>query len=129
MAKCPKCGAEAAEEANFCAACGASLRSRAIAAMIEDARRALSSSPDDASARYNLAVAYKLSGMEDLALQEFSRVAELHPDFADAHYEMGLLHAKSGRTQEAVAALARTLESDPDHTRARRLLERLRPEG
>lgn len=129
MAKCPNCGRELSENANFCDACGASLQSPAIAQMIEDARQALFSNPDDVSARYNMAIAYKLGGMDDLALQEFSRVAEAQPDFVDVHYELGLLHAKSGRAEEAIEALNRALGLDPEHRRAGRLLERLRGGG
>ena len=129
MAKCPNCGRELAKEANFCDKCGASLQSPAIAQMIEDARQALFSNPDDVSARYNLAIAYKLGGMDDLALQEFSRVAEVQPDFVDVHYELGLLHAKSGRTEEAIGALNRAVGLDPEHRRAGRLLERLQGGG
>ena len=92
MAKCPNCGRELSEDANFCDKCGASLQSGAVAQMIEDARQAILSNPDDVSARYNLAIAYKLGGMDDLALQELSRVAELQPDFVDVHYELGLLY-------------------------------------
>ena len=126
MPKCPSCGQEVAEGMNFCGYCGAGLQSRAIQDMISDARRALSSDPNDASARYNLAIAYKLAGMDSLAVQELARVAELQPDFGDAHFEMGLLHAKSGRAGEAIAALNRVLELDPEHARARELLARLR---
>jgi len=125
MQKCPNCGTTVAEEANFCATCGTSLRPQAIGRMIEDARRALDSNPGDASARYNLALAYKLGGMEDLALQEFGRVAEEQPDFADVHYELGLLYLKSGRREEAIAAAERAVELDPEQSQARRLLERL----
>ena len=129
MRQCPSCGREVSEEANYCGNCGASLRSgepSAIDQMIDDARRAIASNPNDTSARYNLAIAYKLGGMDDLARQELTRVAELQPDFGDAHYELGLLHAKSGRTEEAIAALTRALEVEPGHTRAARLLESLR---
>jgi tetratricopeptide (TPR) repeat protein len=131
MAKCPNCGRELSEQANFCDKCGASLQSQspAIAQMIDDARQALFSNPDDVSARYNLAIAYKLGGMDDLALEELSRVAELQPDFVDVHYELGLLHAKSGRTEEAIGALNRAVGLDPEHRRAGRLLERLRGRG
>ena len=129
MAKCPNCGREVAEEANSCGACGASMRPSAIDAMIEDARSALASDPDDASARYNLAIAYKLGGANELALEELRRVAELQPEFADVHYEIGLLEANSGRREEAIAALARALETDPSHSGARALLARLTGEG
>jgi Flp pilus assembly protein TadD len=97
--------------------------------MVDDAKQALSANPDDASARYNLAIAYKLGGMDDLALEELSRVAELQPDFVDVHYELGLLHAKSGRTEEAIGALSRAVELGPGHARAERLLRRLRERG
>ncbi len=129
MVKCPSCGRELSEEANFCDKCGASVRSSAIDQMVEDARRTLSSDPDDAAARYNLAIAYKLRGMEELAVQELRRVAEQQPDFVDVHYELGLLHVKSGRTKEAIEALSRTVELDPGHERAERLLRRLRERG
>jgi len=126
MAKCPNCGGEVPEGADSCEACGASLGLSAIDEMIQDARQALVSNPEDASARYNLAIAYKLGGMDDLALDELSRVAEMQPDFGDVHYEIGLLRAKRGRTKEAIAALTRALQLDPGHTRAERLLARLR---
>lgn len=126
MPTCANCGREVQAEANTCAVCGASQRSSAIDSMIEDARRALTMDPDDADARNNLALAYKLGGRDELALQEFARVAEQQPDFSDAHYEIGLLQAKAGRTEEAICALGRALEVDPDHARAQRLLERLR---
>lgn len=129
MTKCQSCGRELPEEANFCDKCGASLRSSAISQMIEDARRALSSDQSDISARYNLAIAYKLGGMEELALQELSRVAELQPDFADVHYELGMLHARSGRTREAIEALSRAVQLQPEHARAERLLRQLQDPG
>lgn len=125
MAECPNCGRAVEQGANFCAHCGTSLRSQAIDRMIQDARRLLDTNPGDTAARHNLALAYKLGGMDELALQEFTRVTQLQPDFGDAHYEIGLLHAKAGRTQEAIAALSRALEVEPDHARARRLLARL----
>jgi tetratricopeptide (TPR) repeat protein len=125
VAECPSCGYKVEEGANFCAHCGASLRSQALDRMIQDARRSVDTNPSDASARHNLALAYKLGGMEELALQEFARVAELQPDFGDAHYEIGLLHARAGRIEAAAAALRQALEIEPDHTRAQQLLARL----
>jgi tetratricopeptide (TPR) repeat protein len=94
-------------------------------AMIEDARRALRRNPADADAHYNLALAYRMTGPEELALKEFAVVAELQPDFADPHYEIAALHAKAGRTEEALAALRRALQVDPEHREAKRLLEQL----
>ena len=56
MGKCSNCGAPTEQQANFCSKCGASLLPLAIGRMIEDARRALDTNPDDHSARYNLAL-------------------------------------------------------------------------
>ncbi len=125
MPQCPSCGGEIGEGHNFCPHCGQSLHSPAIAAMIRDAQQTLAGNPDDASARYNLAIAYKLGGMDDMALEELARVAQLQPDFADVHYELGLLHAKHGRREKAMSALARARELDPGDERARRLLDKL----
>ncbi|MFB3882171.1 MAG: tetratricopeptide repeat protein [Armatimonadota bacterium] len=125
MPQCPTCGREVQTGANFCPACGGSLHSPAIAAMIQDALKTLAQNSDDAAARYNLAVAYKLAGSDELALVEFATVAELQPDFADAFYEMGLLQAKLGRRDDAVRALTRAYELEPDNARVLRLLERL----
>jgi tetratricopeptide (TPR) repeat protein len=125
MRTCANCERTVEEGANFCPNCGASLRAPAMEAMIDDARRALKKNPADADAHYNLALAYKMTGPEELALQEFAVVAELQPDFADPHYEMAVLHAKAGRTEAAVAALRRALELEPTHLQAKRLLERL----
>lgn len=125
MPQCASCGNEIDAEHNFCPKCGASAQSPAVAAMIHDARQTLSTNPDDVSARYNLAIAYKLGGMDDLALQELGRVAELQPDFADVHYELGLLHAKQGRKDDAVLALTRARDLDPANDRSARLLAKL----
>lgn len=125
MPQCASCGREMEEGHNFCPACGTSVQSPAVAAMIHDARQTLSANPDDVSARYNLAIAYKLGGMDDMAIQELGRVAELQPDFADVHYELGLLHAKRGRREEAISALTRARDLDPGDGRASRVLAKL----
>ncbi|MFB3882126.1 MAG: zinc-ribbon domain-containing protein [Armatimonadota bacterium] len=125
MAQCPTCGRETEPGANFCPTCGASLVSPAVAAMIQDAHKVLGQKPEDAFARYNLAIAYKLAGQDELAIEQFAKVAESQPDYADAFYEMGALYAKHNRRPEAVAALTRAYELEPENARVRRLLERL----
>ncbi len=123
MPKCSSCGAEVTEEMSFCPSCNASLRSDAITSMIEDARRALNMNPNDLAARYNLALAYKLAGMTELAVNELVRVSEAQPDFADVHYELGVLYLKTGRVEEAKGCFRRVLELEPEHPRARKALE------
>ncbi len=130
MPNCPSCGAEVGGGANFCANCGAAIagqagagvRSEAIGLMIEDARRALNTNPNDLSARYNLALGYKLAGLEPLALQEFERVAAAQPDFADVHFELAQLYVKAGRKEDALAAVRRVLDLEPEHRGAKRLV-------
>ena len=125
MTTCPNCGRTAEDGVNFCSHCGASLRSQTMDRMIQDARREVENSPNDASRRFNLALACKLGGLDDLALEEFGRVAELEPDYGDAHYEIGVLHVRAGRVEEARVALRKALEVEPGHPRARKLLDRL----
>jgi len=129
MPQCASCGAEIQKGQNFCPQCGAAQLAPVIAEMIRDALQAIQSNPEDTSARYNLAMAYKLGGMDELAEKELIRVGELQPDFADVHYELGLLYAKGGRREEAVAALTRARKLDPQDERVRRLLERLAPDA
>ena len=130
MMNCPSCGREMEAGPSFCPACGApAVESPAIAAMIQDARRALADDPADAAARYNLAIAYKLGGLDELAVEELGRVAKAQPDFADVHYELALLHAKHGRRADALAALARVQTLDPEDPRAKRLLRQLDSSG
>lgn len=129
MPRCESCGKEREEGQKFCPYCGASTLPPTVAALIEDARQALHSNPDDTAARYNLAIAYKLAGLADLAIEELRRVAKAQPDFADVHYELALLHAKHGRRAEALAALARVQKLDPAHPRAERLLRQLDSSG
>jgi len=129
MPRCESCGKEREEGQRYCPHCGASSLPPTVAAMIEDARQTLQSHPDDTAARYNLAIAYKLAGLADLAVEELSRVAKAQPDFADVHYELAVLHARHGRRAEALAALARVQKLDPDDPRAERLLRQLDSSG
>ncbi len=45
--ECPNCGRKAEEGTNFCAHCGASLRSQALDRMIQDARRLVDANPEE----------------------------------------------------------------------------------
>jgi Flp pilus assembly protein TadD len=125
MRTCPACNQEIAEGHNFCSRCGASLLSPALAAMIQDAHKALADNPGDTSARYNLAIAFKLAGMEELALEQLQQLAEAQSDFADVYYELGLLLAKHSRKEEAITALQQAEALDPEDSRASKLLAKL----
>ena len=128
---CTHCNAENVQGARFCSQCGRSLAPPgqpsilAIDRMIEDYLRQVDKNPSDAMAHYNLALAYRLKGMDDLAEMTFKKVRELSPDFADVHYQLALLFRQHGRIDEAKAAAAKALELEASHEGARRLLHQL----
>lgn len=127
--KCPSCGKESEEGANFCSKCGAALvpaQQGSLDALIEDYRRALGDKPDDANTHYNLGLAYRLRGLDQLALIEFERAKELAPEFADVHYQLALLFEKEERWAEAIQSAQAAVHLEPANARARKLLERLR---
>jgi tetratricopeptide (TPR) repeat protein len=126
MVTCTNCGYEVDDALNFCPRCGRATKNPAVERMIQDALGRLNQHPGDSVARYNLAHAYKLLNLKDLALREFIQVAGEQSDFADVHYEIAALHAEGGSTQEALAAVERALAIEPEHPKARRLLDRLR---
>jgi tetratricopeptide (TPR) repeat protein len=129
--ECPNCGAENPEGARFCHQCGAILQptDQAIDRMIEDYRREVDKNPSDAMARYNLGLAYRYKGMDDLAEMEWKRVRQLAPEFADVHYQLALLHRKRGNRDLARQSAEAALVAEPEHPRAKRLLGELSREG
>jgi len=126
--RCRNCDAEIAADAAFCAKCGARQAAGAafetIDRMIEDYRRKLDHKPDDADARFNLALAYKHKRLDQLAIVELERLRGQTADFADLEYELGALYLRQGRAADALAAAQRALAIDPEHRAARRLLDR-----
>jgi predicted Zn-dependent protease len=75
----------------------------------------LTQAPNDAFARYGLAMAYSEAGQPDEALAEFGKLRDANPDYVPGYQMAGQLLAKMGRSSEAVtwleaglAAAART---------------------
>jgi tetratricopeptide (TPR) repeat protein len=71
--------------------------------------------PNDAFARYGLAMEYSKANDVETAMQHFNRLVELHPDYAAGYFMAAQLLARVGRTDEArayltngIAAAART---------------------
>lgn len=78
----------------------------------------LSQNPDDAFARYGLAMAYASEGRETEALAEFDTIIERTPDYVPAYQMSAQQLLKAGRTDDArtrleagLAAAARTNNS------------------
>lgn len=81
---------------------------------LETLQQILNENPNDAFARYGLAMEYAKSDVEK-ALAEFTRLLELHPDYTPGYFMAAQTLAAAGRTDEArqmlhggIASAART---------------------
>jgi len=130
--RCRSCNSEVPQGAAFCPKCGARQEAGAefetIDRMIEDYRRRLDDKPDDADARFNLALAYKHKGLDELALAELARLRDETEGFVDLEYEMAALYLRRGELDQAREAAQRALAIEPDHRSAKRVLARIEQE-
>jgi len=96
---------------------------------IRDFDMALRWNPDNARARYNRGLAYRVQEKLELALADFKRAAVAHEIAACAHLAMAQVLAETGRLREARAECDRALAVDPDLQGARILWNDLRESG
>jgi len=75
----------------------------------------LTQAPNDAFARYGLAMAYSEAGQSNEALAEFAKLREANPDYVPGYQMAGQLLAKLGNNdaalhwlEQGLAAAART---------------------
>jgi thioredoxin-like negative regulator of GroEL len=80
------------------------------AARIAALKQALDAKPNDAFARYALAMEYSGSGDNDGALTEFQRLLTSHPDYTNAYFMAAQTLARVDRTQEARTMLRSGIE-------------------
>jgi tetratricopeptide (TPR) repeat protein len=66
----------------------------------------LSQNPNDAFARYGLAMEYSNSGQIELAMTEFGKLLAAHPDYTAGYFMAAQALAKVERTEEARKMLA-----------------------
>jgi len=71
----------------------------------------LEENPNDAFARYGLALEYSNQGKTETALQQFSRLLELHPDYTNGYFMAAQTLVKVERNDEARAMLEKGLAS------------------
>jgi tetratricopeptide (TPR) repeat protein len=71
----------------------------------------LEENPNDAFARYGLALEYSNQGQIEPALQQFSKLLELHPDYTNGYFMAAQTLAKVQRFDEAKALLQKGIES------------------
>jgi len=71
----------------------------------------LQQNPDDAFARYGLAMEYSKAGQTAQALAEFNKLLERHPDYSNGYFMAAQLLERSGRTPEARQMLEKGVEA------------------
>ena len=82
----------------------------------------LSQNPNDAFARYGLAMEYSKAGEVDRALGEFNQLLSVHPDYTAGYFMAAQTLVQAGRTEEAKKMLANGIASarrtGNDHARS-----------
>ncbi len=68
---------------------------------VEAFKEILTQNPDDAFARYGLAMEYRQRGKGDLALEQFDELQKRHPDYTAGHQMAAQTLLAEGRIQEA----------------------------
>lgn len=71
----------------------------------------LTQNPNDAFARYGLAMEYSSSGDTDRALEEFGKLLTAHPDYTAGYFMAAQALAKSARIEEAKRMLTEGIVS------------------
>jgi predicted Zn-dependent protease len=66
----------------------------------------LSQNPNDAFARYGLAIEYSKAGEVERALEEFGKLLATHPDYTAGYFMAAQTLAAASRTEEAKKMLA-----------------------
>jgi predicted Zn-dependent protease len=71
----------------------------------------LSQNPDDAFARYGLAMEYSNSGEVERALDEFTKLLSTHPDYTAGYFMAAQTLSKANRAEEAKKMLVDGISS------------------
>jgi len=71
----------------------------------------LSQNPNDAFARYGLAMEYSQSGETEKAVEEFHNLLSAHPDYTAGYFMAAQTLAKAGRASEARTMLGNGIAS------------------
>ena len=74
-------------------------------------KEVLAANPNDAFARYALAMEYSGSGDTETALAEFDRLLAANPDYTNAYFMAAQTLARADRNDEARTMLQRGIES------------------
>ena len=61
----------------------------------------LEQNPNDAFARYGLAMEHSRLGQTEAAMEQFTRLLQLHPDYTNGYFMAAQTLERAGRTSEA----------------------------
>src|SRR5262249_45886032 len=113
---CPDCGVTNAADHNYCKHCGRPLKVVPVdqdlasgpAERARDHFRSLVEAyPDNATAHFNLGVAYYHLGQVGNAVRAFERAVQLDDTMPAAHFQLSLCHYRRGAMAECVASSTR----------------------
>ncbi len=71
----------------------------------------LETNPNDAFARYGLAMEYARLGNDAAALEQFGKLLQIHPDYSNGYFMAAQTLAKNSRTEEAKKMLQNGIEA------------------
>lgn len=74
-------------------------------------REFVEQNPNDAFARYGLAMEYSRLGQSETALDQFRQLLELHPDYTNGYFMAAQALERAGRTDEARAMLEKGIDA------------------
>ncbi len=80
-------------------------------------QQALAIAPDYVPAFYDQALACKINGQSDIAIQYFQKVIAAEPDNTWSYYGIATIYGDKGEAGPAVAYLKKAVALDPDNVR------------
>jgi len=91
---------------------------RNVDRIIGDLQKKVRQSPQDASARYNLAHAYFAKGQFSEGANELKRVVDLQPQNTRARMELGAVYLRQAQPKQAQEEFAKLVAQEPDNSTA-----------
>lgn len=89
--------------------------------------RAVSASPNDAVARFELAKTLQALNDTAAAMTEYERALQLAPMLEEAHYNLGILAGRAGKEAEGLFHVATALQLRGEHEKALSQFEKAEP--
>ena len=81
-------------------------------------RQVLTDVPNDANAKYRLAVVCQMQGRAAEAIELYRQLLPVHPTSAKVHNNLGLAQAAQGQRAEALASYREAIRLQPDYAEA-----------